>query len=321
MLAALVGVYACGKRDEDLAIDSPREALAANGYAHLSASDACEGGGKVNVCSTENVVEITSYGTSDPSIVEVLLSDEVPVPGWPTYYEPLALAARGAGTTLVRIIALFDDGSEREATAEVTVATAERVTLEHFCPEQGRNPSSVIRADLIPVGVPIHLQARLYAGDTELVGTVPSALSGAPLVHTFPQRNGNYYDLVATEPGPLTIASALDSRVATHLEVYSPDDFDTLTLSRSPSSNSDGDAVLYFGMTIAGELPCSIMRLAVESLTPELCTSRDGAIAWTDVNGGVALVRPTGSGICRLAVSAEGATRKDLVEITFPLTE
>jgi len=113
-------------------VQGPTGELAVGAFADLCVQDACGGGGKINFCSTESVVAVTSLTVVDPRVLRLVPAAEVPA-GFQSGLTHIVVQGMSLGKTTVDVEARFNDGSTRATSATITVARIEDMRIKPHC--------------------------------------------------------------------------------------------------------------------------------------------------------------------------------------------
>lgn len=322
-LGVLVG--ACQNDGAHLNISG--EPMAVDSYLPFEVIDSCSGGGKINFCTTEQLVTLDSFAVEDPLVAEIIPAANVP-PGLLSSTVTRAIHGLAPGKTTVRATATFDDGSVREATAKLDVAAISRATLETSC-EPGAERENVLPPDQLA-----SFTVYFFAGAVRLVGQLDRPIdydmSLAMLMRGFPSTFSHpFFWRTPATPLRLKVTSRLDPRFSSVLDVYGPErvtQVEVAGLSGPPPyfiSSFGGAFLLGAKVKVDGKRPCGSHALvAATTLTPAICTGPPdvaGQTSWTSATADRISFSPVAEGTCRLSLGVVGGAARNVVEIPYRL--
>lgn len=311
----MLGAYTlsgCGPSDQEANLQgiSHNGPLAVGAYVSIRPSDSCQGGGKLNFCSTERLIEVESLTPRDPRVAEI-----IPLTAMPAMFSNAPFYVHGlrAGKTTIDFRGRFDDGSVRTSSQEIEVRAIDRMQISSSCGNEG---SLILTVPGKTVSVAVHLQ-----GDGELLnGWLPDALLPLESLKEAPTENRTFYSWTApSEPTSVTLLSShVTGRVGT-LRAFGRNEISKVVLSSRnppPLSGSIGgkfalDAEFYVGENKS----CETHALSIQSDTPSICSGPDGAPTWSVNDARLASVIMNAEGLCRVRASADGARFFDAVSI------
>jgi hypothetical protein len=300
----------CGKDGASVNVPTEGEAIAAGALFPLSVSDDCQGGGKLNFCTTEALVSIDSFSSEKESVAKLLLMKDLNE-GLQTSAQ-LVVDAKAPGSTALQISATFDDGSLRTFDGNVTVKKANSMTVSHSCSTDA--PDDL---DLFPVGAEIALSVKLFDGKAQLKGEHQrDLLEGEGVARTRGYLQSNNYVWSAPEAGEHALSSPVFGRFATTYRSYDLASVSIDAVTRKYEGPTRYQSFVAFDaqLSVDGALPCQLPPVRIDVLTPKVCDGRDGVTTWIteDPAYGVA-VRALDSGTCEFTVTVDGT------ETAFPV--
>jgi hypothetical protein len=277
--------------------------LAVGAYQRLSYGDACAGGGKVNVCSTERLVSVDEITSENPDIAAIVLPQDAPVAGTGvTHY------VRGVsrGKTTLRFLGTFDDGSVRSAELEIEVRQANRVTVSTRC--NGTEGTEVVTKP----GGSGFFEVQLFDHVTLLAGLHPDAvvpMSGVTRSTAFDSQNTFTWTAPA-EPAVEDVLSGVVPRPIGTLRAYGPADVSDVVVD-SPNGTSlvtwsAGATRIDATVKVRGVVPCDVAPVVFRTETPEVCSGPDGALTWPGEDEWGGFVEMNAEGMCRVRASVDG---------------
>jgi hypothetical protein len=301
------------------AVSVPRdEAIAVGAYFPIRVSDDCTGGGKINFCTTEQVVSIDGWKVDDPAVADLIRMEELDealrIDG-----SQLVIDAKKAGETSVTIDATFDDGSARKVTADIKVAKADNMRLTHPC--SLRDPDAF---ELFPTDSDVSINLDLFKGTQALQGEYQSALlEGEGLARqTGSLKTNNYLWTAPSEAGTVTLSSPAFSKFKPTFRVYAASELSVDSAERRSQGPHRYQNFVGFDvtLTVSGEVPCKAPPLVLETQTPEVCDGPEGALSWLEEDFSSVSVRAVDSGSCEFTIGVEGGSSTLSVQADLVVT-
>jgi hypothetical protein len=308
------------EREPGASVSVPRDAaIAVGAYYPIRVSDDCQGGGKLNFCTTEKVVSIDGWKVDDPGVADLLamedLDEALRVEG-----SQLVVDAKKAGKTSVTIDATFDDGSVRKVTTEIVVAKADHMELLHRC--RMREPDAF---DLFPTDAEVTLNLDLFKGTEALQGEYQSALlEGAGLERAAGHLTTNNYVWTApSEAAAVKLSSPVFPKFSLTYQAYAPSELSVDLAERKSQGPHTYQNFVGFDvrLTVDGKVPCEIPPLRLETQTPEVCDGPEGAVSWLEEEISGVSVRAVGSGSCEFTISVDGGSSTLSVQADLEVTD
>jgi hypothetical protein len=293
-----------------VSVNLPGEAVAVGALLPLSVSDDCQGGGKLDFCSTESLVSVDSFKVGDEHVATLLRMEELNE-GLRTS-DALVIAGKAPGSTTLHIEATFDDGSLRSFDGKVSVKKAERMTLSHGCSTDAADD-----LNLFPVGAEVSLSAELFAGKDQLQGEhQKDLLDGAGITRRQGFLKANNYVWAVPEAGDFTFTSAILGDFSAIYRGYDSASASIDSVRRKYEGSVRYKTFVAFDaeLSVDGKRPCQLPPVTIAVATPTICDGGDGVTTWEidDPAYGLA-VRALDSGMCKFTVSVDGA------ETPFPV--
>lgn len=306
---------ACGK---DAEINAPAGTLAVGAYAPLSYDDTCKLhalGGKVPApptCIPHGVTEVLEFASSDPTIADVVAAADVPLDDDAAsgYY----VFGKGPGQATLTFKGRFDDGSVRQATTSVQVKVPDSIKLRAVCWD-GYPVANV----MLPAGDEIAFTIEIYAGEEQLVGWLPNAITGdgvalgeksagdserpfvwqSPVTPTSVQLQSAYVSNIIGSLTAFTQSQVTDIRMSVYNEDYRN------AFNKPEGADGTASFSVPTSVIVNGQPSCSALPAELHSATPAICSGPNGEMAWgTSWWGGYASARAEGT--CTLSASMQG---------------
>jgi hypothetical protein len=305
----------CGFSNDEAHVNQPSGALAVGAYHNLRFSDACRGGGKLNVCTTEGVMEVHPPQSSDPGVVEPIESADHPMAD--VLRDPYYLVGRGVGEATLHVEGDFDDGSTRSVDFNVEVKRITKITTDVSC--AGGDPVSEV---FVPLGWAHSGFVNLIGGGELLVGWLPDAVEGDGVEPFFSDDNRTRFTWPGLkEPGTVEVRAPLTDAVVAKLHAYGPEDVTKVELTHRNSPpvrmSSVGEFYMDSFVLIGTARPCRSIPVTFHTDTPEICSGSDAAEVWPGDSDFGGPVTANAEGICKLGASMDGT--KVLGRLDFPL--
>ena len=319
-LSAVSTALASCESDDEARLQGPNGTLAVGGFADLWLLDACPGGGKINFCTSEDVVRLTSLTVDDPDILRLVPATELPA-GFVSNDRHIIVQGSTPGKAAVHVEALFNDGSTRSTSVTVNVAAIDGLAISPLCDTGAQVPERVLPGR----SVDFVLQAK--GGGKVLAGFFPDAASGDAVTCAPPSLASGRLLCSWAAPaagGNVTVTSHLRTEFAAQLATYAAADVASVEVNMNAADvvvNSPGHG----GGRIPGHVrlrngrPCQGMPLQAKTLTPSICAGRMGEASWTETSVAEIKFSTLAAGQCRLALGAAGAASTP-TQINFPVS-
>ncbi|HET7545104.1 MAG TPA: hypothetical protein VFK05_34805 [Polyangiaceae bacterium] len=291
--------------DKDISFSAP-SALVVDGWSSLQMSDFCSGS-KVDLCSSEKLQSIESVTVDDPRVLEIVETSAVPAEL--TAFNPFpgirAIHGLRAGKTRFCIVGHFDDGTNRQGCADVTVAAPDHLLFDYGCESQVASISS--QTPWITPGSVLSFSVRFAAGSLDLEGAVVRPIDSAGLTQT---DNMRFSWTSPAAGGSIDVRSAWVSGVAATLRTYTPDEI-TSGVAGTPyyahGATKPGDSIeVAVAEQIGDKRTCNSLAVTARSETPEICLGPKGEQTWSDTDPGRTSFSVVAEGTCRLSLGVAG---------------
>lgn len=314
-VAASMVLAGCGMSDDLAQVNEPRGALAVGAFHSLRFGDACRGGGKLNVCSTESVTELHHPQSSEADVVRVIERAEHPMGN--ELPDPFFLVGEEPGRASIHIEGEFDDGSTRSVDFEVEVQAISDVSADVSCPN-----GEATNEAFVPVDIRHHGVANLANGEGILVGWRPDVVEGPGIQQGFADDNRILFSWDGLgEPGSIEVRSPLTNQVVATLHAFGPDDVTAIELEHRNTppvrTSAAGDFYVDSFVLIGKRRPCKTVTVNFHSDTPDICSGPAGLVVWPGENEYGGRVTANAEGICKLGASIDG--ENVLGRLDFPV--
>ncbi|MGC4094871.1 MAG: hypothetical protein QM756_44530 [Polyangiaceae bacterium] len=303
VVVAALSLNACLEHDDNASLGGVESsALAVGAFVGLSPGDACRGGGKINFCSSEELVAIEELSSRDPSVVEIVASADMP---FTISTAPFFAHGMKPGKATIDFRGSFDDGSVRSTSVELEVRAVDKVVLRNDC--LGLGSTSLVT---LP-GAEGGFHVDLLGGGATLSGFHPNAVTLIDGLTLQPTTSATYIWQAPDAPTTIALRSPLFSGVVGTLKAYGPSDVAKLTLEPLNGAPVVATALgqdFYVESTqlVTGIAPCKELPIIFKSDTPAVCSGPHGESVFSANEGSRGLVKVNAEGVCTLRGSVDG---------------
>lgn len=320
VLSLAVATAAC--HDKDAYLSGPQGALAVGAYHRITYGDACSGGGSGKVpmpdfCSAESITDLLELSSSDPSVAEIIAATDDPRGAGASVKYAHSVVGKKPGQSTLRFKGRFSDGSVRETAATIQVKAPDSVKLAAACGSESPVANLLAFVDALE-----GFDLEIYAGNEELAGWLPNAVTADGVTQSFDEWDGNPYLWQApSTPVVLNLQSVLVAKVTGTLTAFGPDQVTGIVLDSCnqlfPAAYvQPGDFCVGTAIVVNGQVPCHNLPVELHTSTPDVCSGPAGETVWAGNEwGGSATTH--GEGTCTIGVSMPGGSV--LATKSFPI--
>jgi len=303
-ILAVAALTSCGK---DASVSGPGGTLAVGAYFPVGYGDDCatQNGKLPPLCIPHHVTEMLELSSADPSVFVVVSGQDVPSGAVAALY-PSYVLGKGPGQATLKFKARFDDGSVRQASTTVRVASPDRLSMIAVC-DDGSSVTNLLAS----LGAKEQFSLLLYAGTELLVGWLPIAVTADGVTQVYDDWGNNpYLWQVPATPAVLQLQSGIVAKVTGTLTAFGPEQVTDIALRPASDTyrnafTAPGDFTVSHTILLDGQPICRPLAVELHAMTPAVCSEPAGTTAWSGDKYGTPATAHA-EGLCIVRVSMPG---------------
>jgi hypothetical protein len=301
VILAVAAAASCGN---GAVVGGPQGTLAVGAYFPLGYGDDCatQNGKLPPLCISHYVTELLELSSSDPSVAEVVAGQDVPSGAVAALY-PNYVLGKGHGQATLKFKARFNDGSVRQASTTVRVASPDSLSMIAVC-DDGSSVTNLLAG----LGAQEQFSLLIYASTEELVGWLPDAVTADGVTQVYDDWGNNpYVWQVPATPAVLQLQSAIVAKVTGTLTAFGPEQVTDIALRPSSDTYRDaftapGDFTVSHTVLVNGQPICRPLPVELHAMTPAVCSEPAVSVAWSGDKYGTPATAHA-EGLCTVGVS------------------